>query len=436
MKDNAGFTLVEVLVCIAILGIVFSVIMQSFITGGNLNRKAHLNQQATALAQETAELFQTNSIEYLSQAGVFAVPKEDVVVWPSGITEEQKKQYPEELFRKCTFEKPGMPAADGTLYDVEVILDASPYSVVDGAGRNAESANSRETGLFQHMDPMKNAVIIGQLNTYDDSIAATMLDQMTEAQAAALGLDSRPDRAAKVDALKTLFRTSPDFVKEMDISLTTDGGIEDGEIVVCAMVTYRFRVNGNELTETYTVYRSSFPLQFKEGQWKSGGNLYISAIPMTRDNDRITVHTNYLPAAQEERINLFLVRGVDKDKIAANLFTAIYNFGRVDIAGAAASSCFMNRGKDGSAVVSAPENGKIILGEINIISNMQGTQTDSAVDAAGNLKDAFLSRDSSRRSRMMQITVRVYEPGSLAFSDIAEREKRIYAEWNAAKQVP
>ena len=65
-KKNGGFTLVEILIAITILGIIVVPFMHSFVTASRTNAKSKKLQNATALASNLMEEIKANSIEDLA----------------------------------------------------------------------------------------------------------------------------------------------------------------------------------------------------------------------------------------------------------------------------------------------------------------------------------------------------------------------------------
>lgn len=69
LKSNAGFTMVELIVAVAILGVVSTLIFSSFVTSSRVNGKANLTLSSTELAQDVLENFQSKT--YSSIAGSY-----------------------------------------------------------------------------------------------------------------------------------------------------------------------------------------------------------------------------------------------------------------------------------------------------------------------------------------------------------------------------
>ena len=54
-KNNAGMTLLEVIVAVSIFSIAAIVLLQSFVTSGRINRKSNTYLEATSTAQNVME---------------------------------------------------------------------------------------------------------------------------------------------------------------------------------------------------------------------------------------------------------------------------------------------------------------------------------------------------------------------------------------------
>lgn len=111
MKDKKGFTLVEVIISIAALGIICAVLMRLFVVAGNTNNKAGDMQSAGLCVTTTIETLAAADTlnEALSKLGITAhesITNENFSLVRDGydltITVQKKGEYP------------------GTLYDVTV----------------------------------------------------------------------------------------------------------------------------------------------------------------------------------------------------------------------------------------------------------------------------------------------------------------------------
>ena len=65
-RNNSGFTLVELMIAIAILGVIVGPFMHSFVTAARTNAKAQQIQNATMLATNLMEEVKANDMEDLA----------------------------------------------------------------------------------------------------------------------------------------------------------------------------------------------------------------------------------------------------------------------------------------------------------------------------------------------------------------------------------
>lgn len=85
-KDNKGFTLVEVIIAVVILGIVFSPLLKNFIESAKLNNRARKTLNATTMAQNIMEGISAYSAEDIIKSLDSAPDGEAVPVVPANMT--------------------------------------------------------------------------------------------------------------------------------------------------------------------------------------------------------------------------------------------------------------------------------------------------------------------------------------------------------------
>ena len=79
-NTNEGFSLVEVLVCVAIISIISIPILQGMRTAATLNFKANKTQKATAYAQEEIEKIKALTVQqYTDKMSAEGVARTDIV---------------------------------------------------------------------------------------------------------------------------------------------------------------------------------------------------------------------------------------------------------------------------------------------------------------------------------------------------------------------
>ena len=67
-RKNAGMSLIEVIVAVAIFAITAAVLLQSFVTSGRINRKSRIYLEATTVAQNIMEEIKAKTFEEVSLA--------------------------------------------------------------------------------------------------------------------------------------------------------------------------------------------------------------------------------------------------------------------------------------------------------------------------------------------------------------------------------
>lgn len=131
--NNKGLSLVEILVTVVIVALISAPIVDSFLHAIHVNSEARLIQNGTAVAQDTAELFEVFDVKTL----VDSYTADGVNV----TYDDAKKVY--------KFENIPMTGADGEEFEVDVKLDPTAYKL----GLNAENkdmikVNDQELPVF------------------------------------------------------------------------------------------------------------------------------------------------------------------------------------------------------------------------------------------------------------------------------------------------
>lgn len=205
-NQNAGFSLVELLVAITILLIVVVPILHSFITASKTNAKAKKIMQATSTAQNIMEEFKAYTLEELKASYT--------------ITENADGTY--------LVEMDNVSVGKGT-YNAKVLLDPTLYQkeVSDPDSKYNDIARSN----ISYMDIYKDAFYVQEL-TLDEEVAQEFLDLYKDAGG------TQPYTAEHF--LDTMSRT-------ISINLTTVGDITvDGKTY--AKITYTYKTQDTTIS--------------------------------------------------------------------------------------------------------------------------------------------------------------------------------------------
>ena len=165
INNNLGFSIVEVLVAVAILAIVFAPLLKSFSTAAIVNGKSQRIQNATSLAEGVMEDVKGKSIQELhdlaaSDAKVNFLPMDG----DGGV-----KSPPFTVFYE------DVTATKGIKYDAKVTISTDEYShdktgmdEADEGFSDASDVNIRELPKINRVDSHEHAVLSWELNQYDN----------------------------------------------------------------------------------------------------------------------------------------------------------------------------------------------------------------------------------------------------------------------------
>lgn len=407
--NNKGFSLVEVLLCIAIISIVCVAVMNGFSIAARLNVKADSVQRVTAFAQKLLEECRnTDDVEEIlaEYTGSMEEPVTDSSAY-SALSEEQKKLCTEEMFTVATYMMRNVTITDGGQYDVQIITNPLPYSqfVTDKTDNpKVEDANTFGTPNVNQIEDTKNPVIKDEISRYDNA-AAEELQVLLPA-----GIKDGTD--LQRDALKAAMQ------KAVTITIM-DAGAD--AIAVSAQAVYSTAYNEHTVEKRYMLYQASYPLEKQTKtildnvtntpteifeSYKKGGNIFIFAEAMN-DISRNTI-TIRNESRVPEPLTVSLIRG-------GSLGTA--NFNSVTLEDAASFTVYADTAQAG-----IEPTGLAAVHNMIFHSNIKGVQTDyiRQQDIDNTL------HGTASAYRCYDMTVNIYEPntGKLVVSLTTAQEKQ------------
>lgn len=342
LNKDAGFSLVEVLVCIAIIALISVPIMAGFRTSAFYTNKAHKTQKVTAYAQETLETIKSVDVETFTAMIDNAVDgdgNDAGTVDDSDVDTTLQAQFPsysDEFFRRivCTQENIEI---DGELYDMEVTFDPSDYSQKKDPADDAFSYTSANDA---------NVYAVTEVNAVNGMLFPVIADEISQyegtgaAPAAVLynlrSLLKKNQQSGDVEAeiqtiynnlTKTVQITIDETGSEQTVSLGSTNYIKNNLRVNCDVI-YESVCNGVALKQIYNVYSGNFELLGRlatDGsgveEWEKGGNVYIfarafqdqffgSAAPAA---NKIEIMNHYSGTG---KLDIYLVRGYYYDRDA------------------------------------------------------------------------------------------------------------------------
>lgn len=419
-EDNGGFSLLEVLVCIAVLALICVPVLRGFETSSWYNKRAYETQNITAYMQQLTETVQHVSKESFEQSVNTAggsISRELNVAQQNEFPETNPGEtYPEELFTVTTCLQEDVTIA-GKSYDVKVVYDPVAYSKKKTAAVSALESGAEDINVYTavdiaSVDGMKFPVIADEINAYDgtkENASATekdisavlynLLNRLTQNERSAAGL-------SEAELLKTLYENTG---KEIQVRVRQYGN----RIQVNCDIIYECTWP-RTIREVYNVYQSNFELvqnQDESGNfvsWKKGGKIYMLAkawqeqgklkASMPRYN-KITFH-NETDAATPP-LELYLVRGYyyNLDGAGEVVNQRGLHFDEVSI--------------DGSvyAKMSSPNvlTGEFSTGRTNLYTNIKGQMTGRQL-MSGDF-EAVIGRERAR-ARCYEVTMTLTDRSS------------------------
>ena len=208
INDHNGFSIVELIICVAILAIATIPLMSAFQTSGRLIGKSQSYQNATSVAEGMMEEIKGSTIEqiknntdygYLCTDGTvtyaaFAAADPKTVMAagkvPSGKTGVLIQQ--SDLKPFFVFYKPDIPTNNGEQYSAIASIDATNSYVAEAdpadevAGEvndigDASDANTIKLPVIDRIDKGTHAVIGKEINRLDTSAFQTWVDNKRDA---------------------------------------------------------------------------------------------------------------------------------------------------------------------------------------------------------------------------------------------------------------
>lgn len=275
VTQNKGFSLIELLVAVAILTIIAVPIMHGFVTGARTNAKARRVEQATEVAQNVMEYIKATPLEEL-----LADP--NVTSNPQSIIDDVTGEETQYVTYTVTYDR----VADGVEYRAEVELH--PGEGVDDGSEHITDYNQHELAQLYDMNAVYDAFFILE-NTVDASMISKLADSVNVSETT---VKDGVVRNIYVDIKE---ETGTEYV-EVNVAYTYAG-------VTCYMSTQNQCIYSNSDTETYlrNVYVFFTPLRnIQEGDSPKetitvrNANCGVGQEPvqvyLVKQNDGITGH--------------------------------------------------------------------------------------------------------------------------------------------------
>lgn len=427
-KTNKGFSLVEVLVCIAIIAIISVPILAGIRTSAKLNYDAHYTQKVTAYAQKELEIIKAVSVQSyekkMNDEGVTRTLIQNGDVFPDIYAQAQESlgsfsqvdklttEEKEALFTPFYFQKEHVEIA-GREYVMRVVFSPAPYSRENAAGGElASDINISEIIDLTEADGARYPVISDEINCYDgkQGTVSTVVVNLKN-RLSALGIEMTEEEIGR--------QMEKQAVVEINLETTAGADGKNKEwVTVSCDVTYACA--GAELN--YHVYNGRYPYAPTQGEKNadasiqeepgeiSGGNVFIFARAFQPEGVAVeeSAHCRNVISINgggdaDRPVNVYLIRGYTKDTSGPN--KRDYNFDEVNL--------------NGTNFFSYPdylEKGECPFGEGTFLTNIHSSSWDRNVEEYGEEaeKEKLIGK-GSYKARCYQVTVELLdEDGDLA----------------------
>jgi len=330
-SSNRGFSLVEVLVCIALLAIICIPLFAGFRTSAILNNKAHYTQKVTAYAQEELETIKSLSVENYTKTFIAGGTDAEGITysyitsgdeWDDLNTRAQQvrahfnpgvtltAEEEAALFRPFICEKKDIAIGSKT-YTMHARFMPAEYSQYNDRD---SAAGVNVAGYFDiaQADAVRFPVIADEINLYDATCVDILLDKLKVA-----GIKGKTD----ADILGNM-------KKKIDVKI--ESSTADAEVEVRCDVTYSYPADAAPLVETsYCVYKASYELAptvpadgLKVGA-ESGGSVFIMAYAFKAETKNQCVNELTINSTGDTDIYFVLGHMDGSD--------AIFNFDRITV---------------------------------------------------------------------------------------------------------
>lgn len=316
LNNNAGFSLVELLIAVIILAIIVVPMLHGFVTSARMNGKARVTQRATTVAQDIMEGLKAYDIEELKEQ--FGDPMNGFYVIESrlikGSIEEDKDREQNDSAYRGDPDSPGVyyftlegVQIQGSEFDALIRIDASNY----------EPGNLKSDGnLLGHDNAFNDinmaspgSVMKGKDGSYTQSVTlnqAAAEDAQKYFQEKGFILEGDEDSPF---TFRTFTDRGGSVKRTITLNLTAAGTDADGNVLCDADITYSY-----ECTYGGETYRNCGNLS--KGQWVDGvgcgsdissGNFYLFYYPLYEAaSDEIIIHND-----SHQPFRIYIVKQLD-----------------------------------------------------------------------------------------------------------------------------
>lgn len=328
-KHNKGFSLIEVLIAVAILAIVTLPILKAFSTSAMVNRNARRQENANTAAMAITEQFKAMTVDRLTEkygdTTRYGLGERVTVEGEEGEGSYERKAYEYDektgryIFYVTSSGKDYYEGVNGESFYVEVELNPSLYensydisgNLITENDNTENNINSYDMPSFSDISTRKNYVVRDILYKYDNDAKGSFISQIN-----ALNSQGGSSEVFVSDKIVKSIEITNNV--ERDSSVYTEAGEEAFLQTVTLVIRYEysglttiektetleknsFKVKRTEVSdgeERYVVGNTEPSYEDSDKTYGSMKDIYLFYMPLKVDsilnaNDKIIINCNY-----------------------------------------------------------------------------------------------------------------------------------------------
>lgn len=325
VNNNAGFSLVELLIAVIILAIIVVPMLHGFVTSARMNGKARVSQRATTVAQDIMEGLKAYDIEELKEQ--FGDPMNGFYVIESklikGSIEEDKDREQNDPAYRGDPDSPGVyyfalegVQIQGSEFDALIRIDARNYEPgrlkADG---NAEGHDNAFNDIYM---ASPGSVVKGKDGSYPHQSNTVLIAANKDNLGFLEAVQENPDISSDIDDIKelTLKELKDEGVEKIKRTITLNirpGTADDeGKPTMNMDIVYRYTYEYNNVEYFYV------PPGHEPGKGypcgsniSSGGNFYLMYYPLydaEQYDDKIIINNE-----AHQPVRIYIVKQAEQD---------------------------------------------------------------------------------------------------------------------------